>query len=213
NARDAVLAPAVGARAGMIMREEIPGVTARAVVLAHGAPLAFAEVRSPLLPRDGACPRFFEPTLFSGHHRSLSGPLEKPCAAGRCAGRTDIRSPSTRIERHARRHYAVSARNASVDSSRRACGAFMEGLPEADEGSAQIPLRNGRIRLDVIGVNRTASAIREQLQARAHDSGKQEANAQMPFEIENEADISWEDSRTGVYDNQEGRVMFMETRR
>ncbi|HZS60318.1 MAG TPA: hypothetical protein VFA43_13670 [Gemmatimonadaceae bacterium] len=89
----------------------------------------------------------------------------------------------------------------------------MEGLPEADEGSARIPLRNGRIRLDVIGVNRTASAIREQLQARAHDSGKQEANAQMPFEIENEADISWEDSRTGVYDNQEGRVMFMETRR
>jgi hypothetical protein len=44
------------------------------------------------------------------------------------------------------------------------------------------------------------------------DIGTKEANAQMVFEIEYDGDISWEDSSTGVYDNEEGRMMFMEER-
>ena len=39
---EAVLAPAIGARAGVIVGEEIPGVTPLAIVLTHRAPLAFA---------------------------------------------------------------------------------------------------------------------------------------------------------------------------
>jgi hypothetical protein len=52
NAGDAVLAPSVGARAGMIMGEEIPSVTSLAIVLADCAPLPLTEIRPPLLPRD-----------------------------------------------------------------------------------------------------------------------------------------------------------------
>jgi hypothetical protein len=33
-----------------------------------------------------------------------------------------------------------------------------------------------------------------------------------PFEIEYDAHISWEDSGTGIYDSDEGRMMFMEER-
>ena len=50
DAGDAVLAPAIGARAGLVVGEVVPGVAVLAVVLAHGAPLALAEVRPPLLP-------------------------------------------------------------------------------------------------------------------------------------------------------------------
>ena len=37
-----VLAPVIGARAGLIVREVIPGVAGLTIVLAHRAPLAFA---------------------------------------------------------------------------------------------------------------------------------------------------------------------------
>ena len=40
DAADAVFAPAVRAAAGVIVRQIFPGVTVRAVVLAHRAPLA-----------------------------------------------------------------------------------------------------------------------------------------------------------------------------
>jgi hypothetical protein len=42
NAADAVFAPAIGARAGVVMREIAPSVAAAAVVLADRAPLALA---------------------------------------------------------------------------------------------------------------------------------------------------------------------------
>jgi hypothetical protein len=45
------------------------------------------------------------------------------------------------------------------------------------------------------------------------DIGTKEANAQMIFDIEYAADISWDDSSTGIYDSEEGRMMFMEERR
>src|SRR5206468_7910552 len=43
------------------------GVAAFAVVLAHSAPLALAEVGAPLLPRRKLLPRFFEPKVFWRH--------------------------------------------------------------------------------------------------------------------------------------------------
>src|SRR5262249_10659413 len=46
----AVLAPAVGAAAGVVVRERVPGVAVRRVVLAHRSPLALRQVRPPALP-------------------------------------------------------------------------------------------------------------------------------------------------------------------
>ena len=50
NAGEAIFAPAVSPRAGLIVGEVIPGVSAFTVVLTDGSPLTFAQVRSPLLP-------------------------------------------------------------------------------------------------------------------------------------------------------------------
>ena len=50
NAGDAVLGPAIGARAGMIMGEVIPSGPIRTVVLARISPRTFGEIRSPTLP-------------------------------------------------------------------------------------------------------------------------------------------------------------------
>jgi hypothetical protein len=50
DAGEAVLAPAVGAGAGLVVREVVPGVAALAVVFANGPPLPLAEVRPPLRP-------------------------------------------------------------------------------------------------------------------------------------------------------------------
>ena len=52
EAADAVFAPAIGARARVIVREIIPGVAVRAVVFANRAPLAFGKIRPPALPMD-----------------------------------------------------------------------------------------------------------------------------------------------------------------
>src|SRR5262249_4952771 len=61
----AVLAPAVGARAGLVVGEVAPGIAAAAVVLAHRAPLALGEIRSPLAPRNAWLARLLEaPRLF-----------------------------------------------------------------------------------------------------------------------------------------------------
>src|SRR6516162_11044275 len=57
----AVLTPMIGARAGLIVAEILPGVPVRAVVLANGAPLAFAEVGSPLPPWHSLLQRFIQP--------------------------------------------------------------------------------------------------------------------------------------------------------
>jgi hypothetical protein len=50
NAGQTVFAPAIGARTSLLMTEVIPGIAIFAVILADGAPLAFAEVRSPFFP-------------------------------------------------------------------------------------------------------------------------------------------------------------------
>ncbi len=46
----AVFAPAVGARARLVVRQVVPGVAVGAVVLAHRAPLAFADIGAPAAP-------------------------------------------------------------------------------------------------------------------------------------------------------------------
>src|SRR5258708_35163867 len=50
NAQQAVIAPAEGSAAGMVMRKIVPGGAGRAVVLAHRTPGPLAEVRPPQLP-------------------------------------------------------------------------------------------------------------------------------------------------------------------
>src|SRR2546425_9526596 len=51
NPGDAVLAPAIRAAAGVVVREIFPGVTVRRVILAHRAPLAFGKVWAETTPR------------------------------------------------------------------------------------------------------------------------------------------------------------------
>ncbi len=69
DAREPVLVPAVRPGAGVLVREVVPGVAVGAVVLAHGAPRALAEVRSPALPVRVALGRVAEPSGFGAHDR------------------------------------------------------------------------------------------------------------------------------------------------
>ncbi len=48
---DAVFTPAIHAAARVIVREVLPRVAVRAIVFAHGAPLALAQIRTPEFPR------------------------------------------------------------------------------------------------------------------------------------------------------------------
>src|SRR5262249_40672449 len=48
--QQAVLSPAVGAAAGMVVGEVIPGVAAGRVILAHGPPLPLGKIGPPTLP-------------------------------------------------------------------------------------------------------------------------------------------------------------------
>ena len=75
NAGQTILAPAIGARAGLIVGEVIPGVTTVAVVLAHRAPLALAQVRSPLLPGNLLLSSLCKSNLFCTHRTPLSSSL------------------------------------------------------------------------------------------------------------------------------------------
>src|SRR5262249_19093449 len=52
--RYAIRAPAVGARASVVMREIIPGVAVCTIILANRSPLPLAEVGAPALPVDFA---------------------------------------------------------------------------------------------------------------------------------------------------------------
>ena len=73
-----VLPPMIGARAGLIVAEITPRIAVLAVVLAHRAPLALADVRSPPVPLarleqtvlQPAEPRY--PIPFRTHGRPLS---------------------------------------------------------------------------------------------------------------------------------------------
>src|SRR5262249_7626900 len=68
DAREAVFAPVIRARAGVLVREVVPGVAVVAVILADGSPLPLAQVRTPLLPRDAVPARGHQTSGF--FHRS-----------------------------------------------------------------------------------------------------------------------------------------------
>src|ERR1700730_230328 len=62
---DAVLAPAIGSAARLVVGEIIPRRAAGAVVLAHGAPLSLTEIRAPPTPILYAVAALLEALLFS----------------------------------------------------------------------------------------------------------------------------------------------------
>ncbi len=66
EAGEAILVPAVGAAAGLVVREVVPGIAVGAVVLAHGAPGAFGEVRAPVLPVGVAVGAIAQATVLGG---------------------------------------------------------------------------------------------------------------------------------------------------
>ena len=61
---DSVFSPPVRPGAGVVMGEIVPGVSVLAVIFADRAPLPFAEVGSPLLPRDAGLTGFVQPLLL-----------------------------------------------------------------------------------------------------------------------------------------------------
>ena len=80
DAGDAVLGPAIGARAGVIVREVIPRRAVGAVVFARIAPGAFGQVRAPAPPVLTLC---FE--LGAGDLVQLAfGGMNRPSRSGLC---------------------------------------------------------------------------------------------------------------------------------
>jgi hypothetical protein len=67
---DAVLAHAIGPRAGVIVGEEIPGVAVVAVILTFRSPLPLGQVGAPFLLRLFLLTSFFEPVMFCSFHRT-----------------------------------------------------------------------------------------------------------------------------------------------
>ncbi len=67
NATNSIFAPAVGAGACVVVREIIPGVAIRAVILPHRAPLPFAQIRPPQMPALFAIVILLETLLFGVH--------------------------------------------------------------------------------------------------------------------------------------------------
>ena len=71
NARDAVLAPAVGATASVVVRKIFPRRAAGRIIFAHGSPLALGQVRPEKLPRLHAVLLLVEADFFSdGWHKA-----------------------------------------------------------------------------------------------------------------------------------------------
>ena len=64
EAGEPVLAPAVGPRARLIVREVVPGVAVFAIVLAHRSPLTLAQVGTPLSPGDPSLARLGQAPLL-----------------------------------------------------------------------------------------------------------------------------------------------------
>src|SRR6516165_6763472 len=75
DAAHAVLVPAIGARAGLVVVEIFPGSPAGAVILAHRSPGALGEVRTPQAPVLPALMLRFEAGPFGIHPSSPSGSL------------------------------------------------------------------------------------------------------------------------------------------
>src|SRR5215472_8049775 len=67
KAADAVLAPAIGAAARLVMRKIIPRGSAGTVVLAHRPPLSLAKIRAPATPGFYAFAAFLDSLLFGAN--------------------------------------------------------------------------------------------------------------------------------------------------
>jgi hypothetical protein len=61
---EAILTPAIGAGAGLVVAEVVPRIAVLAVVLAHRAPLPLAQIGPPLLPGDSRLPGVVETFLL-----------------------------------------------------------------------------------------------------------------------------------------------------
>ena len=85
DAHQPVLSPAVNPRTRVVVGKIIPGLAGRAVILAHRAPLAFAQVRAPPPPVSFARAFIFQSLLFRVHRLSgvPGGRRERPDPAGR----------------------------------------------------------------------------------------------------------------------------------
>ena len=77
QARHPVLVPAEGAGPGVVVRERVPGVPVRAVVLADRAPRPLGEIRAPLIPRARLAPAVLGMTRI-GHPRAFGARGHRP---------------------------------------------------------------------------------------------------------------------------------------
>ena len=55
----------------MVVRKIFPSRTIGTIIFPNGAPLTFAEIRPPFLPRSAGLTGGFEPLLFRIHNRAL----------------------------------------------------------------------------------------------------------------------------------------------
>src|SRR4029077_6155642 len=77
NSGQAIFAPAIGPRTRLLMRQIVPGITVRAIILAHRSPLPIAEVWSPQVPALFLRIIFFNPPLFGVHGACCRSHLAK----------------------------------------------------------------------------------------------------------------------------------------
>ena len=82
DAGQTILAPAIGAAAGVVVRKVIPRRAAGAVILAHRAPLAFGKIRPPKMPgprRREPPPDVLVPHSFMASHSQSAVKLVSRC--------------------------------------------------------------------------------------------------------------------------------------
>ncbi len=121
DAREPVLAPAVRARAGLVVGEALPRVPVGAHVLTDGAPLPLRQVRAPAPPRRCVA----QPLSLARHRRLPSGAHPTRCRGGgrtRRTGRAGRRGRGSPARRRRARRRARRGRRGASSSRRRARG-------------------------------------------------------------------------------------------
>src|SRR4029077_12101542 len=97
-----VLAPPVSAGPGVVVRQVVPGLAVRAVVLADRTPLPLADVRAPPVPVARLAQAVLEPAessyplAFGAHRRPSRSPMPPRCL---CRSRRAITQSPERDER------------------------------------------------------------------------------------------------------------------
>ncbi len=81
DAADPILAPAIRARARVVVRQVVPSGARGAVVFADGPPLSLAEIRTPAAPVHQAPCRLVDAQLLGGRHRRQCAISAAACAA------------------------------------------------------------------------------------------------------------------------------------